>query len=86
MMFSTIFAERILRSNFTARRLLGSWRSPFLLLLILGLSLGKFVDVYVKFEELLSDKIFDKSIIINQFLIVDLCSALELDVLLFLRG
>lgn len=86
MMFSTTFAKGISRSNLTSGGLLGSWRPPFLLLLILGLSLGNFVDVYVKFEELLSDEILNKSIIINQFLIVDLCSALKFDILLFLRG
>ena len=89
MMLSTKFSKRAVRSK-SARYLKtqcsrhGSRRPPLLslALAILGWVLGDLVDVDIELQELLSDKVFDEAIIIDELLVINLGSALELDLLL----
>lgn len=61
-------------------QILGSWRSsPLLLWLVVALH--EFVDVYVEFEKLLSNEVFDEFIVVDKFLIVNLGSALQFHLL-----
>ena len=58
---------------------LGCWWSSFFLsrrgrIIVLH----EFVDVNVKFKELLSDKVLDKFIIVDKFLVINFSSALQL--------
>ena len=55
------------------------WLSFLLFLRIISRILSYFVYINVKFEELLPNKVFNKSVIINKFFVINLGSALKLN-------